>query len=197
MKIKLPAISLALSSLCLIGAITTVIIGSSKSRIYNQMRKAERVSTIAKIKTMNNNPFLLSGRIKIFHPTIADNLVAYNTISYEGEIIEKRPELTISLEDGDIALLSGYDLNEYNREICYHGTSHQGIKSGSDITIYAIVDKMTPTIAIRGHELYPGSPDQYINYLSSPYNAYMIYVRAFIAIALIFFIFSTVLNRKK
>lgn len=197
MKSKLPLISLIISIICLAGAVLSVTIGASKSQIYNQMKKAPPITRISEIKKIGDNPFLLSGNIPIFHKTITDNLVAYTTTTYEGEKLLKNPELTITLDDGSIQLVEGYELSGYNREICYKGTSFQGIKSGSDVTIYAVANSLDGELAAIGYQLYPGSPAQYINYLSSPYNAYMIYVRIFIALAVIFFIFSTFLNKKK
>ncbi|MGL1891020.1 MAG: hypothetical protein OCD02_05300 [Spirochaetaceae bacterium] len=187
---KLPLIMLLLSILCLILSVLIVFKGSSKSNLYKQMSNANIIKSLFEVNKSNSS-FLIYGKIKEDHNTIKDNLVAYNNEK------PKTPNLTVSLNDGEIMLFSGYGIADYNTEVIENGSTYRGIKAGSDITIFALKYLDGTISGIKGYELYPGMPKQYLNFLYSPYISYMIYVRIFIALALLFFTLSAVLNIKK
>lgn len=197
MNKKLPLFVLLLSIIFLISALITLGIGSNKSRIYNQMKDAIRVTSIKEINRLKDESFLLSGYIEKDHTKQLKDLVAYIKKSDRKLLKLVNPALEIKLEDGSINLIGGYGIADYNKIYNDKKTIINGIKSGVDITIYSIKYKNISENSIKGYELYPGTADQYINFLSSPFNSYMMYVRILIALALIFFIFSIVINIRK
>lgn len=197
MNKKLALSVLITSILCLISALILLFTGSNKSRIYNQMKTAKRIESIAGIKNSADESFLLTGYIEKDHNKVKKDLVAYTKISKGKNIKTVNPELKINLEDGVVHLKSGYDIADSNKNYTKNDITYNGIKSGIDVTVYAIQYKNSKDITLKGYEIYPGSADQYINFLSSPFNSYMIYVRVLIALAMIFFIFSIVINIKK
>lgn len=193
---KAPVILLISSLICLAISILILKYGSKESKIYNQMKECDIVSSLDGLESMGNKPFLLYGYIKSDHKATPQNIVAYIETVGETKYLYS-PELEISLGDSSITLQNGYGLADYN---AYKETNRyilEGIKSGNDITIYAINHKDEKFSGIKGYELYPGNPRQYVNFLASPYNEYMVYVRIFIGVALLLFLMSIVLNIKK
>lgn len=188
---------LVLSITCLGIAITALLIGSEKSKLYNQMKKTPIIRSLKEIKDSNDRPFLLLGYISPEHPTLKEKLVTYTLFKDNIRQDDKTQSLTILLPDGKIELINDYTISDYNFIIDIDDTVLKGIKPGSDITIYAITIKEDGRLKIKGHQLYPGRPDQYLRYLSSPFNSYMLYVRIFIGLALLFFTTSIILNIKK
>lgn len=165
---KLPTITLILSVLFLALAITALVVGSYNSRTYNQMIKAPILKTRSEIPKYKDSGFLITGLLKS-DPSLNE-------------------PLTIELPDGDVILKPGFVLSRDADSI---------FKTGSQITIYAVIESIKEMDKLKGYELYLGTPNQYINYHSSPYNSYMTYVRIFIGLALIFFLFSLLINIKK
>jgi len=196
LKIKLPIIFLGLSIISLLVAILFLIVGSRESRLYNQMKKATVVSQYNDIINSGNSSFLLHGYIKIDHKTVNKNMVASETIE-EGVVSKNFPPIIISLGDKDITLKNDYEIADFNISINDQTRTIQGIKPGGEVTIYAVNCKDEDLLMVKGYELYPGSPKQYINFLKSPYSYYMIFVRFLIGVALLHFLVSIVLNIKK
>lgn len=193
---KLPLILLILSVFSLISAVIVLLTGSSHSKIYNQMKNSDVVTTIEELKERGNKPFLLYGYIDRDHKTVYDNMISYSEESGES-IKTEAPQLKITLKDGTIDLNSGYGLAATNSEERSGTRVLKGIKPGNDITIYGINYSRDEFNGIKGFELYPGNPDQYISFLSSPFNSYMIYVRLLIGVALLLFLLSLLINIKK
>lgn len=160
------------------------------------MKNSEIVSSLDGLESMGNRPFLLYGYIESDHKTTTSNIVAYIETVEDTKYLYA-PELEIFLGNSYVTLKSGYEIADYN--VLQETTRHklEGITPGNDITIYAINYKDDTFQGVKGYELYPGNPRQYINFLSSPYNEYMVYVRIFIGVALLLFLLSIVLNIKK
>ncbi len=194
---KLPVIILIISIICLISAVTTLVIGSNKSRIFNQMNNTKAAFSISDIKGYGEKPFLLSGVVEKNHNTLQGSLLTYErVVDGESKGIESQ-ELTITLDDGSVKLMDGYGIADFNKVLTRENDILRGIKAGSEITIYSVSYKEIDELVIKGYNLYPGNPGQYTNFLSSPFNTYMVYVRVLIGLALIFFLLSIVLNIKK
>ncbi len=194
---KLPLIFLLTSLLCLILTIVTLFIGAPTSKLYYQMKRSEIIDNIAGILNSDKKPFLLSGHIDIKHKTLENNLVTYQFKQEDDIINVQNPTLEIVTKGGKVILEKGYGLADFNEVVKQPSRELFGIKTNSDITIYAISSKVKDSIRLTGYELYPGTPNQYIKFLSSPFNSYMVYVRIFIGLSLLFFLLSIVLNIKK
>ena len=110
---------------------------------------------------------------------------------------DSSPELDIVIGSQSTKLFKDYKLADTNMSLEKNGRTIEGIKPGGDVTIYAVNYKNDNFIGVKGYELYPGNPKQYIEFLKSPYNSYMLYVRLFIGLSLLFFLVSIVLNIKK
>jgi hypothetical protein len=183
-----PILLLIFSILSLGIAVVTLLIGSGRSRIYNQMRETTVIESYDDIISAGREPFLLHGYLNNEHETVIENMVATRELS---------PEITVTLNKNSIKILQGYDIADYNISVEVDGSITEGIKPGGDVTIYAVNYKDDNFNGIKGYELYPGNPKQYINFLKSPYNQYMVYVRVLIGVSLLFFLVSIVLNIKK
>lgn len=183
----LPITSLILTIIFLALAVVTLLVGSNKSKVYNQMKQAVIVDNFTDLIDSNSKPFLLLGYIGLEHKS-TDGMVA---------TLDSSPELSILLGSQSTRLFKDYKLADTNMSIEKDGQIIEGIKPGGDVTIYAVNYKDDNFIGIKGYELYPGNPKQYIEFLKSPYNAYMLYVRLFIGLSLLFFLISIVLNIKK
>lgn len=152
------------------------------------MRETKILEDYSDIISTGKKPFLLYGYLDLDHKIVNKKMVA---------TINECPELNISLGEKSINLFKGYNLADTNVTLEENGQTIQGIKPGGDVTIYAVNYEEDNFIGLKGYELYPGNPKQYIEHLKSPYNSYMLYVRLFIGIALLFFLISLVLNIKK
>lgn len=188
---------LILSIISLVFAVIFLLIGSGKSGVYNQMKKALIVDDYSSIINAGNEPFLLHGYVGISHKTVQKNMIASRTFNGEVVIDKNSPVITISLENGNIHLIDDYSIADYNINIQDGKYSIEGIKPGGEVTIYAANYKDDSFSGVKGYELYPGNPKQYISFLESPYNSYMLFVRLFIGLALLLFLISIVLNIKK
>lgn len=136
------------------------------------MRKSPIARSLKDIHKLKKDGFIITGYLK-------------------SEINTKiLPDIEIELLDSNVKIEKGfkYYLDNSDSKI---------IRAGSTVSIYSALNKINNQEIINGYELYPGTPEQYINFLSSPYNSYMVYVRVFIGLAIIFFLFSIVLNIRK
>ncbi len=197
MNKKFPLVVLSLSILCLVAAVTSLMVGSKKSRVYNQMKNVKIVESLFDINNMKDDPFLLSGYVENDNRPLKEDMIAYAVYKDDLIIEQFTPELSVTIGTNRLPLLEGYSLADFNKNIKSENNTFKGIRNGSQITIYSIMDKKDGEPILKGYELYPGTPTQYISFLSSPFNTYMVYVRVFIGLAVVFFLFSIVLNIKK
>lgn len=152
------------------------------------MNETKIIDDFSELVSMEREPFLLHGYVDKDHKTVTQNMIATRVLC---------PEITISLNNKSTKLMNGYNIADYNIKLEESGNIIEGIKPGGDVTIYAVNYQDDSFIGIKGYELYPGNPKQYIEFLKSPFNAYMLYVRLFIGVALLLFVVSIVLNIKK
>lgn len=172
MQSKLPVLTLCLTILFLVSAVVTLIIGSNNSSIYNQMKKSPIARSKKEIKKLNGDGFIISGFLK------------------EERTSNSLKNIEIVLNDTDVKIEDGFS---YYMET----EKPDKLREGTPISIYSAINIVDGKEVINGYELYPGTPEQYINYLSSPFNSYMVYVRVLIGLSIVFFLFSIVLNIRK
>jgi len=160
------------------------------------MKEAEVVSSYKELQEFKIKPFLLYSQISKNNAVMFKNMVAYKEV-IEEKIKFNTPSINLSLEEVDIKLKENYSIADFNTQFIDGDKHYYGIKPGSDVTIYVIPYHNDDFSGLKGYELYPGTPAQYLNFLSSPYIYYMIYVRFFIGIALLLFLLSMVINIRK